>query len=61
MSGEGEIVKNAKFLLTLQCKNCIDPIEDLLCDLDHLKFSARILLLASSSFITTQQKSGVAK
>ncbi len=39
----------------------IDTIKELLCDLDHLKFPARILSLASSFFITTQQKSGVAK
>ncbi len=49
------------FSEALQCKNCVDSIKELLCDLDQLKFPATILFLASSFFITTQQKSGVAK
>ena len=42
-------------------ENCIDSIKELLCDLEHLKFPVRILFPVSSFFITTQQKSGVAK
>ena len=59
--GACEIDKIAKFLLPLQCKNCIGSIKELLCVLDHIKFPVRIVSLASSFFITTHQKSGVAK